>query len=87
MDQVKRLVAAGLSLSEAIKHALGIQIGEMAERYDIPRPILSDVINSRRVANERELDALVAELGGTPDQWREMLWLAAKPVPSSPATT
>lgn len=89
MDKVKKLIRAGASIPGAIRVALGEPLSVVAERRGIERARLSAAINGIERAREPIVAALVAELGGTPDEWRELLWLAGKParndVPAEPA--
>lgn len=58
-------------------------ISEFAARHDglrNQRPNVSATIYGKRPATEEILAALVEELGGTPDEMRELLWQAAKPL-------
>ncbi len=80
MDKVKAIVEAGVSIPVAVREALSPQtLREFAEKYAIPAPVVSDSINGNRRAPSRVIDALIAELGGTPEQWRELLWEAGRP--------
>lgn len=83
MEKVKKLIDLGVSIPNAIKEALGMPISAFAERYDIPATVASDVINGGRRPTEKHVNALIAELGGTEDEWRELLWLAGKPQPTN----
>jgi len=84
MDKVKKLHEAGASITSAIKEALGMTVSEFALKYEIPQPMVSEAINGTRKPSERTLAALIAELGGTEAEWRELLWEAGRPQ-SSPA--
>ncbi|HET8778008.1 MAG TPA: helix-turn-helix transcriptional regulator [Candidatus Limnocylindria bacterium] len=79
MDKVKALVEAGATIPAAIKTCLGMPVGEFADKHGLPRPVVSDVINGNRRAPDAYIAALVAEIGGTPEEWRELLWQAARP--------
>ena len=79
MEKVKKLIDAGLTPADAIKQALGIPVTEFADRHSLPRGTTSEAINSIRRATDAQVTALVAELGGTPEEWRHLLWEAAKP--------
>lgn len=84
MRKVKKLIDAGASIPTAIKEALAQNgydtIESFASAYRLPRPAFSNHINGNVRPSDETISALVAELGGTPDDWRELLWLAAKPV-------
>ena len=73
MDKVKAMLAAGVSLSTAVQEALGARtLREVALEQGVNRSNLSSVLTGLRVPSARELGALVAELGGTPEEWIEM---------------
>lgn len=85
MEKVKKLVDAGASIPDAIKAALAVTVSEFADKYDVTQPMVSEAINGTRRPTERILAALIAELGGTEAEWRELLWLAGKPESTSAA--
>lgn len=80
MQKVKRLIDAGASIPGAIKEALGMPLTEFADKHALPRGTTSEVVNGGRRPTETQVQALIAELGGTPEEWRDLLWRAAKPV-------
>lgn len=84
MERVKELVAAGLSLPEAIKQALRereLSVAAFAEKYDLPggRSMTSEQISLARAASAAFCAALAAECGGTVRDWALLLWQHAKP--------
>lgn len=79
MDKVKKLVRAGASIPTAIKESLGMSVVDFADKHDLPRAAVSNAINGNVRPSEPLVAALVAELGGTPDDWRLLLWEAARP--------
>lgn len=83
MEKVKKLVEEGMSIPAAIKEALAQKglatVSDFAERHELNRAATSNHINGNVRPTDATVDALVAELGGTPDEWRELLWIAAKP--------
>lgn len=79
MDKVKALVAAGASISTAIRESLGMSILDFSEKYGRPRAVMTAVIGGLRRPTEADLSALVSELGGTREEWAELLWQAARP--------
>lgn len=73
MEKVKKLVEAGASVGGAIKESLGMSVSAFAAKYGLPRTSTSEALNGSGVATERVIDALTAELGGAPDEWRALL--------------
>jgi plasmid maintenance system antidote protein VapI len=83
MEKVKKMVRAGSSIPTAIKEALSqagcTSVAAFAEKHGLVRASVANHINGTVRATDDTIAALVEELGGTPDEWRELLWLAAKP--------
>lgn len=83
MEKVKKLVEAGASIPAAIKEGLAQAgcptIADFAAKHGLVRASVANHINGTVRATDDTVAALVAELGGDPDDWRELLWLAAKP--------
>jgi plasmid maintenance system antidote protein VapI len=83
VEKVKQMVQSGVSIPTAIKEALsqnGLDSVEaFAAKYRLIRAAVSNHINGNVRPTDETIAALIAELGGTPDEWRELLWLAAKP--------
>jgi plasmid maintenance system antidote protein VapI len=76
MEKVKKLVEAGAPIPEAIRVALGMPVSAFALRYGLPRSSVANHLNATVRATDETIAALVQELGGTSDEWRELLWLA-----------
>ena len=82
MDKVKKLIRAGASIPSAIRLALEpLTVQAFAEKHGRNRNSVSNEINGNVRATDATIDALIAELGGSADEWRELLWLAGKPAP------
>lgn len=84
MEKVKQMVeAGGVSRSAAIKEALaqnGLKtVTDFATKYDLNRATTTNHLNGVVRASDDTLHALASELGGTPEEWAEFLWLASKP--------
>ena len=82
MEQVKQMVEAGSRIPTAVKEALigkGLTIPAFAEKHDLNESATRNAIAGIQRASEKILTALVSELGGSPDEWAELLWLAGKP--------
>jgi plasmid maintenance system antidote protein VapI len=79
MEKVNNLISAGSTISGAIKEALGKTVVQFADDHQLPRPAVSNAINGNVRASDAVVAALAKELGGTEDEWRELLWLAGKP--------
>lgn len=76
VEKVKKLVEAGASVPTAIKEALAMDVGDFAQKYGRPSTRISSVINGSMRANDDDLAAFAAELGGTVDEWRMLLMRA-----------
>jgi hypothetical protein len=83
MDQVKKLIRAGASIPTAVKEALALNglpsVQAFANKHDLDRSRVASHFNGGARPDEGTLSALSLELGGTVDEWRELLWLAGKP--------
>jgi len=80
MDKVRRLIEAGASIPTAIKEALGASPAEIALKHGRARTNFSATINGKRAPSPGDIAALIAELGGTEMEWRELLHEAGRPV-------
>lgn len=87
MKKVKKMVDAGTSIPVAIKDALAQAgfptISHFAEKKKLNRAATSNHINGNVRPTDETIDALISELGGSHTEWRELLWIAAKPVKAS----
>jgi hypothetical protein len=83
MDKVKELIALGLSVPSAIRGALesnGLDtVSAFCDKYSLPRGGVSNHLNATVRPTDATITALVAELGGTENDWRELLWQAMRP--------
>lgn len=79
MEKVKQLMSAGLPITAAIKAAIGTPLSEFADRHNLPRSSVSNHLNGTVRATDDTIAALVTELGGTAEEWRELLWQAMRP--------
>jgi hypothetical protein len=78
VDKVKNLMAAGAPLPDAVRIALGDRtLGDVAEDRDLNRQNISSCLNGTRVPNVGEINAMVIELGGTFEEWRDLFAEAA----------
>lgn len=87
MEKVKKLRAAGASFSAAVKDSLELSVTEVAEKHRLHRGQLSEMINLRRVPDEGQLVALAQELGGSPDELRELWFEAAREIAGATVAT
>jgi hypothetical protein len=87
ITDVRQMVDAGVSIPTAIKEALaknGLDsVTAFAERYALNPSAARNHLAGLVRATDDTVTALVAELAGTTDEWRELLWLAAKPALSA----
>lgn len=82
MDKVKSLIANGARTATAIREALfanDLTVVAFADKYELPEKAVSNSINGNVRATDKLVAALAMELGGTADEWRLLLWEAAKP--------
>jgi plasmid maintenance system antidote protein VapI len=79
MDKVKALLRAGVSVSAAIRAALGVTLVDFAEKHGLNRAMVTDQVNGARRPSGDLVTALIADLGGTDEEWRALLWIAGKP--------
>jgi plasmid maintenance system antidote protein VapI len=86
MDKVKKLVDAGATISGAIREVLsqnGLSITAFADKYERNRPNMTSVIAGSKAPTEDDIKALVAELGGEPEEWKVLLFEAGRPTVAS----
>jgi plasmid maintenance system antidote protein VapI len=83
MEKVEKLIEAGARLGIAIREALltdrNLTVAGLADKYSLNEKAVSNAINGNIRASDGVVAALVAELGGTPDGWRMLLWKSSKP--------
>lgn len=82
MEAVKESIARGTPAGLAVRAALlarGLTVRAFAIKYGLPRSVTNHAMSGKTRASEAMIAALVEELGGTPEDWRETLWLAGKP--------
>jgi hypothetical protein len=74
MDKVKALLDHGLSLSMAVRAALGARrLTSVALKHGVNRSNLTSGLSGARVLTDGEIDALIAELGGTRAEWHGLV--------------
>lgn len=72
MDKVKRLMAAGAPLADAVKIALGERtLLDVAAEREVNRQNLTSALNGSRLPTARDIEAMISEFGGTFGEWRE----------------
>jgi plasmid maintenance system antidote protein VapI len=79
MEKVKKLIEAGARIPTAIKESLPVTLGAFADQHGLNEKAVSNAINGNVRPSDDLIAAFVRELGGTEAEWRELLWLAAKP--------
>ena len=79
MEKVKELLRNGLPLSLAVKAVLAGDAGQPSRslsRVALERGVngsdLSAAINGTKIASPRMIEAMVAEFGGTVEEWRQL---------------
>ena len=84
MEQLRKMLAAGVSLPTAIKECLSpMSVAEFAEKHSRPASQISNVINGNWKPNDADVAALVAQFGGSPAEWRLLLWEHSRPAVAS----
>lgn len=78
MEKVNQLIAAGLTFADAVKQSLSQTVEQFTADHGMVRPAFSEMLNGRRVPDDRQLAALIAELGGTRDEWVELWFTQAQ---------
>jgi plasmid maintenance system antidote protein VapI len=72
MSKVKRLLDAGASLVGAVRESIDGTFTDFAGRHaGVQRTALSAALSGWRPATDAMIAALVAELGDSPEEWRE----------------
>ena len=90
MEQVKKMLKAGVSFATAVRECLiqqpePLTIEAVAAKYPgVSGSTFSAAINGAVKPSEAVIAALVAELGGTSYEWRLAMWEAARPEESPP---
>lgn len=80
MEKVKKLLASGISLPTAIKALIEPRtLTQLAEDHGSNLVSMSKAINGAAAPTDKDIKALVAEFGGTADEWRLLLWEQSKP--------
>jgi hypothetical protein len=80
MEQVKQMVAAGVSLSTAIKESIGTSVSAWADKHGFNRSITSEVLNLERAPRADVCRALEKDLGGSAYEWALLMWESSRPV-------
>lgn len=83
MEQVKQMVAAGVSLSTAIKEVIGQSVTSWADKHSLNRSITSEVLNLEHGPRADVCRALAKDLGGSAFDWATLMWECAKPSPTN----
>lgn len=82
MENIKRLIDGGSTISGAIKEALSqreLSISAFARKYERNENNMINVIAGARRPAPADVEALISEFGGTDIEWREMLHDAGAP--------
>lgn len=79
MDKVKEMIEAGVSIRTAIREALGMNYAEFGRKHGIAHASVKLHLTGHVKPTEKTINALIAELGGTEDEWRWLLWEAGRP--------
>jgi uncharacterized protein YoaH (UPF0181 family) len=79
MEKVKELIARGATLSEAIRIVTGLSLRALTDKHKRSYSPFANVLAGRLGPAPRDIEILLAELGGTPFEWRMLLWEAGRP--------
>jgi hypothetical protein len=77
------MIESGVTIPTAIKQCLAkngfASTAAFATGYELNASSTRNHLSGLVRATDDTIDALVAELRGKPDEWRELLWLAGRP--------
>lgn len=82
MEKVKKLIKAGARVGVAIRECLvdrDLTVQTFAAKYGLNEKSVSNSINANVKSTDALVEALSSELGGSPDEWKMLLWQAARP--------
>lgn len=82
MENIKRLIDAGSTISGAIKEVLSqrdLSVSAFAKKYERNANNMIAVVSGARAPAAADVDALIAELGGTEAEWLDLLHQAGRP--------
>ena len=82
VEAVKQSFTSGVPLDQAIRSALGLKgltVQQFAAKHKLPYTSTTTAIRGISRVTPAQAEALAAELGGTRDEWTELLWIAWKP--------
>jgi plasmid maintenance system antidote protein VapI len=83
MEKVRKLIEAGARAGVAIRETLfsdrSLTLAGFAAKYELPEKSVSNAINANVRPTDALVEALSTELGGSADEWKMLLWEAARP--------
>jgi hypothetical protein len=82
VEKIKRLIKAGSTIPGAIKEVLsqnGLSVAAFAKKHERNPNNMNSVITGTRAPAAGDVEALIAELGGTDIEWRQLLHDAGRP--------
>lgn len=82
MEKAKKLIEAGARPGVAIRECLvdrELTVATFADKYGLNEKAVSNSINANVRPTDAMVEALSKELGGTTDEWKMLLWEAARP--------
>lgn len=80
MEKVKKLVRAGSSIPGAIRECLPGSLRQLAMKHGRNYRNLAGAMSGKKAPTDAEVAFFIAELGGTDQEWRELLHEAGRPV-------
>lgn len=79
-SRVGQWIDSGIPIGDAIRIALGGSLPKFATRHELNRTNTASQVYGHRRPTDDVVRAIQKELGGSEDEIRKLLWLAAEPV-------
>jgi hypothetical protein len=80
VEKIQKLIKAGVPIPDAIVLALGMSIKEFSLLHARMPSNIGQILRGRLAPSDKDLEALMTQLGGSEEEWRRLLWLAGEPV-------
>jgi plasmid maintenance system antidote protein VapI len=76
---VRAMIEVGVRIPTAIREAIGMTDTAFALKHKRNRQNVASLLNGKRAPTDKDIAALIAECGGTPDEWRNLFFEASRP--------